>query len=105
LTLYSRELHLRLGPRTLPLRVLPDGTYVISGGLLVHRKVKPQRDTNDTPIIELVGLETVRRTVDCPQADFTLPQRTTGNGLVTEIDSVVPGSAPATATAACTPRR
>ena len=53
----------RLGPRILPLRALPDGTYVASGGLLIQNIVKLDRDADGTPRVELAGLEAVRRTV------------------------------------------
>ncbi|MFD5633128.1 serine hydrolase domain-containing protein [Streptomyces sp. NPDC127077] len=59
----GRDLNLHLGPRTLPLGILPDGSYVVTSGLLVENKVLLTRDVDDTPRIELVGLETVRRTV------------------------------------------
>jgi CubicO group peptidase (beta-lactamase class C family) len=61
-----RDLVLRLGSRALPLRTHPDGDYVISGGLLVEVRVKLGRDVDGTPTIELVDLETVRRTVGLP---------------------------------------
>ncbi|MFF8532252.1 hypothetical protein ACF07B_09845 [Streptomyces sp. NPDC015532] len=47
----------------MPLGVLPDGSHVVTGGLLVENKVLLTRDVDDTPRIEVVGFETVRRTV------------------------------------------
>lgn len=63
LTRDGRNLSLHLGPRTLPLGILPDGSYVVTGGLLVGSKVLLTRDVDGTPRIEVVGFETVRRTV------------------------------------------
>ena len=61
-----RDLILRLGSRVLPLREHADGGYVIAGGLLVEVRVKLGHDLDGTPTIELVELETVRRTVGLP---------------------------------------
>ncbi|MEU9137736.1 hypothetical protein AB0D33_17510 [Streptomyces sp. NPDC048404] len=47
----------------MPLGVLPDGSHVVTGGPLVENKVLLTRDVDDTPRIEVVGFETVRRTV------------------------------------------
>ncbi|MFD8082764.1 serine hydrolase domain-containing protein [Kitasatospora sp. NPDC059722] len=66
LTQDGPDLNLRLGPRTMPLGVLPDGTYVMTGGLLVENKVRLTRDADGTPRIEVVQFETVRRTVGPP---------------------------------------
>ncbi|MGV9268335.1 serine hydrolase domain-containing protein [Kitasatospora sp. NPDC003701] len=66
LTQDGPDLTLRLGPRTMPLGVLPDGDYVMTGGLLVGNTVRLTRDVDDTPRIEVVGLETVRRTTGLP---------------------------------------
>ncbi|MET7989101.1 serine hydrolase domain-containing protein [Streptomyces sp. NPDC005281] len=63
LTRDGRDLNLHLGSRTMPLGVLPDGSYVVTGGLLVENKVHLTRDVDGTPRIEVVGFETVRRTV------------------------------------------
>ncbi|MEU9129839.1 serine hydrolase domain-containing protein [Kitasatospora sp. NPDC048540] len=63
LTRSGPDLSLRLGPRTMPLGVLDDGSYVMTGGPLVGNPVRLGRDVDDTPRIEVVGLETVRRTV------------------------------------------
>jgi CubicO group peptidase (beta-lactamase class C family) len=54
---------IRLGSRVMPLLAMPDDTYVMSGGLLVGNRVKLHRDSDGVPQMELVGLETVRRTV------------------------------------------
>jgi hypothetical protein len=43
--------------------VQPDKSYIIAGGLLVGTAVKLARDTDGIAHIELVGYETVRRTV------------------------------------------
>ncbi len=61
LVLDGRELQLHQGPRVLPLEVMPDGSYVMSGGLLVGAPVKLAVESDGVPHIELVGLETVRR--------------------------------------------
>ncbi|MEV8097136.1 serine hydrolase domain-containing protein [Kitasatospora sp. NPDC085879] len=66
LTRQGLDLSLHLGPRTMPLGILPDGTYVVTSGLLVGNKVRLARDADDTPLIEVVGFETVRRTVGPP---------------------------------------
>ncbi|WP_345702117.1 serine hydrolase domain-containing protein [Kitasatospora terrestris] len=63
LTRNGRDLFLQLGPRTMPLGVLPDGSYVATGGLLVGNEVRLTPDVDGTPRIEVVGFETVRRTV------------------------------------------
>ncbi|MEW1909359.1 hypothetical protein AB0442_13005 [Kitasatospora sp. NPDC085895] len=65
------DLSLHLGPRILPLGVLPDGTYpdgtyVVTTGLLVGNEVRPTRGADGTPLVEVVGFETVRRTVGLP---------------------------------------
>ena len=63
LVLERGELWILLGPRVMPLRAMADGGYVMSGGLLVETRVKLDRDRDGVPRMELVGLETVRRTV------------------------------------------
>jgi CubicO group peptidase (beta-lactamase class C family) len=63
LTRSGRNLRLKLGPRVFPLLVQPDKSYIIAGGLLVGTAVKLARDTDGIAHIELVGYETVRRTV------------------------------------------
>jgi CubicO group peptidase (beta-lactamase class C family) len=62
LVLDGRDLVLRLGPRVLPLEVMPDGSYVVAGGLLIGAPVRLGVESDGVPHIELVGLETVRRT-------------------------------------------
>jgi CubicO group peptidase (beta-lactamase class C family) len=63
LVLERGELWILLGPRVMPLRAMADGGYVMSGGLLVENRVRLDRDRDGVPRMELVGLETVRRTV------------------------------------------
>jgi CubicO group peptidase (beta-lactamase class C family) len=63
LVLARRELQVLIGSRVLPMRATKDGGYVMSGGLLVGTGVKLDRDADGVPRMELVGLETVRRTV------------------------------------------
>lgn len=57
------ELQLVLGQRPFPLLALPNGNYIASGGLLVGTTVKLSRAVDGVPQIEIVGVETVRRTV------------------------------------------
>jgi hypothetical protein len=45
-----------------PLQVMPDGSYVMAGGLLVGFPVKLALDSDGGPHIEIIGVETVRRT-------------------------------------------
>jgi CubicO group peptidase (beta-lactamase class C family) len=59
----NHQLSARLGPRVLPLQALRTGGYVISGGAYPQNPVNLTRDLDGTPRMELVGLETVRRTV------------------------------------------
>jgi CubicO group peptidase (beta-lactamase class C family) len=63
LVLHNRDLRILLGPRVMPLRAMTDGGYIISGGLLVETRVRLDRDRDGVRRMELVGLETVRRTV------------------------------------------
>ena len=42
---------------------MPDGSYVVSSGLIVGQTVKLARDADEVAHIEVVGFETVRRTV------------------------------------------
>ncbi len=58
----GHELRVLLGPRNMPLRAL-DGGYIMWGGLLVGTRVNLHRDKDGVARMELVGLETVRRTV------------------------------------------
>jgi CubicO group peptidase (beta-lactamase class C family) len=62
LLLEGRDLRIRQGSRIMPLRAL-DGGYVMSGGFLVGTRVKLERDSDGVRRMELVGFETVRRTV------------------------------------------
>ena len=59
----GRDLQLRIGPRVFPLEVMPDGTYVMSGGFMVGSEVRLARERDGTPHVEIVGAETVRRTI------------------------------------------
>ncbi len=58
----GRELQMRIGPRVIPLQVRPDGSYVMAGGTLVGETVRLTTEADGTPHLELVGVETVRRT-------------------------------------------
>lgn len=62
LTRSGRELVVALGPRRMPLQVLPDGSYLVAGGLLLGATVHLRPDADGVPLMEIVGLETVRRT-------------------------------------------
>ncbi|MEO7234097.1 MAG: serine hydrolase domain-containing protein [Lapillicoccus sp.] len=62
LVLEGQQLQLRLGPRVMPLVPMPDGSYVIGHGPSVTTPVKLAKEADGTPHIELMGLETVRRT-------------------------------------------
>jgi CubicO group peptidase (beta-lactamase class C family) len=53
-----------LGPRLLPLASMPDGSYIMTGGLLVGSSVRLYRGPDGTPQMDLVDLDqTVQRTV------------------------------------------
>jgi CubicO group peptidase (beta-lactamase class C family) len=56
------DLVLRIGSRVMPLAAMPDGTYVIAGGLILGTAVKLAREADGTPHLEIVGVQTVRRT-------------------------------------------
>jgi CubicO group peptidase (beta-lactamase class C family) len=58
----GRELVLQIGPRTIPLLVMPDTTFVMAGGPNVGARIRLTRDGDGTPRIQLPGVETVRRT-------------------------------------------
>ena len=58
----GRDLVVGIGPRRLPLRVKPDGTYVVSDGLLVGAAVRLGRDPDGVAFLEIVDVEKVRRT-------------------------------------------
>lgn len=59
----GRGLQVRHGPRVMPLMAMPDGSYIMSGGLLVGNPVELAVEADGVPHLELVDLETVRRTV------------------------------------------
>lgn len=63
LVLDNRDLRILLGPRVMPVRAMSDGGYIMSGGLVVGTRVVLDRDSDGVPRMELVGLETVRRTL------------------------------------------
>lgn len=63
LVVENGEVTIRLGSRVLPLRATADGGYVVARGVIVGNPVKLDRDSDGVPRIELLGLETVRRTV------------------------------------------
>jgi CubicO group peptidase (beta-lactamase class C family) len=54
---------IRIGSRVLPLRALPDGSYVTTAGLLPGLPVHLTRGADGVSRLELEGLETVSRTV------------------------------------------
>jgi CubicO group peptidase (beta-lactamase class C family) len=54
---------IRIGSRVLPLRALPDGSYVTTSGPLLALPVHLTRGADGVARMELEGLETVRRTV------------------------------------------
>jgi len=58
----GRDLQLRISSRVMPLEVMPDGRYVMSGGLMVGVPVKLAIESDGVPHVEIVGLETIRRT-------------------------------------------
>jgi hypothetical protein len=58
----GRELALHIGPRVWPLLANPDRSYVVSEGPFLTTTVKLGREADGMPRIEIVGLETVRRT-------------------------------------------
>jgi beta-lactamase class C len=58
----GRELHLAIGPRVIPLEVVPDGIYVMTGGPNVGAQIRLAKENDGTPHIERPGVETVRRT-------------------------------------------
>ncbi len=53
---------MRIGPRVLPLEVMPDGSYVMAGGTVVGGTVRLAKEADGTPYLEITGMETVRRT-------------------------------------------
>lgn len=62
LALHGRDLSLCLGPRVFPLLLLADGSYVATQGILQGIHVTLARESDGTPHLEIVGVETVRRT-------------------------------------------
>jgi hypothetical protein len=56
------DLLLRLLQRDWPLEVMPDGTYVVTEGILRGVTVRLAREADGVPHIEIAGMETVRRT-------------------------------------------
>jgi hypothetical protein len=56
------DLLLRLLQRDWPLEVMPDGTYVVTEGILRGVTVQLAREADGVPHIEIAGMETVRRT-------------------------------------------
>jgi hypothetical protein len=58
----GRALQLRLGPRVWPLLQQPEGDLVITAGPPLRTTVRLAREGDGTPHVEIVGLETVRRT-------------------------------------------
>jgi CubicO group peptidase (beta-lactamase class C family) len=57
----GREVQLRLASRVWPLVQMPDGSYLVSHGILRGNPVRLARAADGTPHIEIVGFETVRR--------------------------------------------
>ena len=57
-----RDVQLRIGSRVMPLEVMPDGTYVMSGGFMVGTSVKLAIESDGVPHVEIVGIDKVRRT-------------------------------------------
>lgn len=58
----GRRLQIQIGPRTFPLEALADGSFVIGGGLIVTLPVRFLPEPDGIMHMELIGLETVRRT-------------------------------------------
>lgn len=54
---------IRIGARAMPLRQLPDGACVVASGLLLNVQVRLREGPDGASLLELEGLETVRRTV------------------------------------------
>jgi hypothetical protein len=55
-------LRVRIGSRVMPLVAMPDGTYLIAAGLILGTTVKLATEADGTPHLEIVGVQTVRRT-------------------------------------------
>ncbi len=58
----GRDLVVWNGPRRFPLRVMTDGTYVAAEGFIAGAPAGLGRDTDGTPTLSFVGVETARRT-------------------------------------------
>ena len=58
----GRDVQLRIGSRVMPLEVMPDGTYVMSGGFMVGTSVNLAMESDGVPHVEIVGIDKVRRT-------------------------------------------
>jgi hypothetical protein len=56
----GRALRLLVGPRLLTLEAMPDGSYVVSDGLLPGNRVNLTLDKDGHRRLEFVGFETVR---------------------------------------------
>ena len=54
---------IRIGPRVMPLRVLPDGVYVTTSGLMPGLRVHLRRGADGLSSMEIEDVETVSRTV------------------------------------------
>ena len=59
----GRELQLRISSRVMPLQVMPDGSYVMSGGFMLGVGVNLALESDGVPHVEIVDVETVRRTI------------------------------------------
>jgi CubicO group peptidase (beta-lactamase class C family) len=59
----GNELQVTNGARVMPVRAMPDGSYVMSGGLLLGAQVQLTRGPDGSARMDLVGIERVQRTV------------------------------------------
>ncbi len=59
----GRQLQLRISSRVMPLEVMADGSYVMSGGFMLGVPVNLAIESDGVPHVEIVGAETVRRTI------------------------------------------
>ena len=57
------ELQVINGPRVMPLRAMPDGSYVMSGGLVLGAPVQLTTGPDGSMRMEIVGIERVQRTL------------------------------------------
>jgi CubicO group peptidase (beta-lactamase class C family) len=62
LTREGADVVIRIGSRVMPLAAMPDGTYVVASGLILGTPVKLAKEADATPHLEIVGVQTVRRT-------------------------------------------